>query len=59
MPIDPNEAPPGYKAVEEIKKIDCEGCVFNGPYCMYIACTSGSREDGCSVIFVKENNDAD
>ena len=61
MPIDPNEAPEGYVAVEETDTPHgCDGCAFNSLYCANThPCIGAFREDGCDVIFVKENNDAD
>ena len=62
MPIDPNEAPPGYKAVGEVEIVSCEGCVFNTISIAGCAtdypCDASDRTDGCEVIFVKENDDA-
>lgn len=50
--LNPNEAPNGYVAVEEID--ECLGCFFVGDKrCASLDCGGNSREDGCYVIFKK------
>ena len=55
--VDPNEALPGYVAVE---CAECYGCEFSyiSPECLGAACGSGHRKDGCNVIFVKRDGKA-
>ena len=54
MPVNPNEAPEGYEAVESN---GCDGeCAFEyrSKECLSVACGSCHRKDECCVIFVKK-----
>ena len=57
MPINPNEAPKGYKAVEASTCVYCYGCAFrsgSGTGCqLWLQCNRWFRRDACSVVFVK------
>jgi hypothetical protein len=56
MPIDPNEAPPGYEAVAFHKS--CDDCALfgkeNDKLCNDSQCTADKRKDKTSVVFVKK-----
>lgn len=53
MPVNPNEAPEGFVAVESYS---CDPCAF-APYsskaCREADCNADSRADGCFVYFIK------
>lgn len=51
MPVNPNEAPAGFIAVET--RSGCEGCAFTylSVECLRGECASWAREDFCNVIF--------
>ncbi len=56
--IDENEAPDGYRAVQE--KQVCLGCAFyvytDRSHCLageFVECVAARRSDGADVIFVK------
>lgn len=54
MPVNPNEAPEGFVAVEQD---GCDGCYFQrGKSCTiplnYPSCTEYTRDDGVSVVFI-------
>ena len=52
MPVNPNEAPEGFVAVEE--RSGCGGCAFTylSVECQRCECAGHAREDLCYVIFV-------
>lgn len=52
MPVNPNEAPEGFVAVEE--RSGCNGCAltFGGQLCRWSPCDAPQRADQCYVIFI-------
>lgn len=57
MPVNPNEAPPGFVAVATSRLFvaACDGCAFKPlPHnaCVKHKCMGLERDDGVSVIFV-------
>ena len=59
MPVNPNEAPEGFMAVESEIAALCAGCHFaslSDEQCQQIMCMSWERDDGFSVIFVPCTN---
>lgn len=55
MPVNPNEAPAGFIAVESY---ECDGCAFTrlSGECLGAICSSVHRTDECCVIFVPRTN---
>ena len=55
MPVNPNEAPPGFEAVAAGGLAACDGCAFQPlPHgaCAEHKCMGWERDDSFSVIFV-------
>lgn len=54
MPVNPNEAPAGFVAVETTLDKGCDGCalLFAGFECTTSDCLKFYRVDLCNVIFV-------
>lgn len=58
MPVNPNEAPDGFVAVELQDFSDCGSCHFEeigGPACEMCGAQK-DRADGCQVMFVRKSN---
>lgn len=59
MPVNPNEAPPGFVAVAAGGLAACDGCAFKPlPHnaCAKHKCMGWERDDSFSVIFVPRAN---
>lgn len=55
MPVNPNEAPAGFIAVEIPEVDSCSGChfEFEPSGCSHLCGAVGDREDGCQVMFIQ------
>ena len=55
MPVNPNEAPPGFEAVAAGGLAACDGCALahNSKACREADCSADTRADGCFVLFIK------
>lgn len=56
MPVNPNEAPEGFEAVECDEHDSCDPCALaphSSKACREADCDSYSRADGCFVLFIK------
>ena len=53
MPVNPNEAPPGFVAVEDDDANACEYCHvgYGTRLCMKQYCEGSDRDDGCNVRY--------
>lgn len=61
MPVNPNEAPEGFMAVESEIAALCAGCHFaslSDEQCQQIMCMSWERDDGSNVIFIRAKSKA-
>lgn len=55
IPFDPNNAPPGYEAVEGMGCPDC--ALVMKPLCATAQCQAFNRPDACEAGFIKKTSD--
>ena len=59
--VDPNEAPPGYVAVDDSNgEVGCSLCSFDfkSKECLSAPCSGSRRKDECYVYFIKRDGKA-